>query len=254
MVGPIKYLFIFAGKLLKTKIMKKKGNLMTLFALGMSMTLSSCFENAGDHYTEILYPATGIKTLYADQTEDSLNFVTFDDWKLDTTYSNVANSQKLMLSLNPSDLSGTVEADHYVRKSIKFQFSPNTADTLRVVNFKLKAYNTEFGAVYQQVHFHDIERPKRLNYEFLLTDTAEALLDSVIFQAYSDWTLKVKDEAQTPWISVATPSGKKGTHSVRINLEKNTGNANRSATLILESSNAATTEIKLIQEKFTAEP
>lgn len=234
--------------------MKKKGNLIALCTLGLCMTLTSCFENTGDHYTEILYPSTGRKTLYADQTEDSLNFVTFDDWKLDTLYSNMPNNQKLMLTLNPADLSGTVEANHYVRKSISFQFTPNTTDTIRAVAFKLSAYNTDFGAVYEQVHFHNIDRPARRNYEFLLTDTAEAEVDSIAFKAHTDWTLKVKDEEQNRWISVATPSGKKGSNTVRLYLEKNTGNASRSATLLLTSSNNATTEIKLIQEKAVAKP
>ncbi len=229
--------------------MKKKGNLITLCTLGLCATLTSCFENTGDHYTEILYPSTGRKTLYADQTEDSLNFVTFDNWKLDTIYQNTPQNMKLMLTLNPSDLAGTVEANHYVRKSVSFQFAPNTTDTIKVVAFKLNAYNNDFGAVYEQVHFHNIDRPSRRNYEFLLTDTAEALVDSVIFEAYSDWTLKVKDEEQTPWISVATPSGKKGNNTVRLNLQQNTSNADRSATLVLTSSNAATTEIKLVQGK-----
>lgn len=229
--------------------MNRNKSLIALCTFALGLTVTSCFENNGDHYTEILYPQNGSKTLYADQTEDSLNFVTFDSWTLDTLYNNAAANQKLMITLNPADMSGSVEKDHYVRKSIPFQFTPNTSDTIRVVGFKLHAYNTDFGAMYKQMHFHNIDRPARRNYEFLLTDTAEALTDSIIFTAYTDWQCSVKNPEQTTWIRVANPSGQKGNNIIKLNLDKNTQNSSRSATLVLTSSNAASTEIKLIQEK-----
>lgn len=237
--------------------MKKKRNLITLCALGFCMALTSCFENTGEHFTKIYYPENGRKTIYADQTEDSLVFVTFDSWKMDTLYYNTPENQKLKVTLNnPEDMAGTVPAGKYMRRCVQFKFSPNTADTIRAVAFNINAYNNDFGAVYQQVHYHNIERPLRTKdtYEFLLTDTAEAVLDSVVFVAYDDWTLKVKKEEQNNWISVATPSGKKGKQIVRLNLQKNKGNDKRSATLILTSSNSATTEIRLVQDKVVAKP
>lgn len=249
MVAPMEYLCIFVPKSIKTKTMKKKNYLLPLFTLGICMTLTSCFENSGDHLTQIFYPETGRKTLYADQIKDSLIFVTFDDWKLDTVYSQLSDNQKLKLTLNADDLSGSVPQNHYVRRCVEFTFSPNTSDTIRAVAFNLNSYTFEVGAVYEQVHFHNIERPLRRNYEFLLTDTAEAAVDSVIFEAYTDWTLKVKDAEQNNWISVANPSGTKGNNIVRLNLQKNTSNANRSAILLLTSDNNAQTEIRLTQQK-----
>lgn len=229
--------------------MNRNKSLIALCTFAMSMVMTSCFEDNGDHYTEILYPENGIKTLYADQTEDSLKFVTFDSWKLDTTYGNVTNPQKLMLTLNPTDMAGEVEKNSYVRKSVVFQFTPNTSDTIRAVSFKLNSYNTDFGAVYQQMHFHNIDRPARRNYEFLLTDTAEALVDSIIFTAYTGWQCSVKNPEQTTWIQVANPSGKKGSNIIKLNMQKNTGSSDRSATLVLTSDNAAKTEIRLVQKK-----
>lgn len=236
-------------QIIKVKNMKRNKSLIALCTLAMSMALTSCFEDNGDHYTEILYPQNGIKTLYADQTEDSLKFVTFDNWTVDTTYGAISDFQKLKVTLNPSDLAGEVQKNYYVRKNIVFQFTPNTSDTIRAVNFKLNSYNTDFGAVYQQMHFHNIDRPSRRNYQFLLTDTAEALVDSIIFVAYTDWKCTVKNPEQTNWISVGNPTGKKGTNIIKLYLEKNTGNSNRNATLVLTSSNEASTEIKLTQEK-----
>lgn len=230
--------------------MNRNKSLIALCTLAMGMVMTSCLEDNGQHYTEILYPQNGIKTLYADQTSDSLNFVTFDSWTIDTVYGNINNDMyKLKLTLDPQNMAGNVEKNTYVRKSIPFQFSPNTSDTIRAVNIKLHSYNTDFGAVYQQMHCHNIDRPARRNYEFLLTDTAEALVDSIIFVAYTDWQCTVKDPEQNSWIRVANPSGKKGTNIIKLNMDKNAGNSNRSATVVIKSINDATTEIKLVQEK-----
>lgn len=230
--------------------MNRNKSLIALCTLTTGLVMTSCLEDNGQHYTEILYPKNGIKTLYADQTNDSLNFVTFDSWTIDTVYGNINNDKcKLKLTLDPQNMAGDVAKNTYVRKSIPFQFTPNTSDTIRAINIKLNSYNTDFGAVYQQMYFHNIDRPSRRNYEFLLTDTAEALVDSIIFVAYTDWQCTVKNPEQNSWIRVANPSGKKGTNIIKLNLDKNAGNTNRSATVVLKSSNDAITEIKLIQEK-----
>ena len=84
-----------------------------------ALMFSSCIENDGTHYTEILYPSEGGKVLYADQTNDSLKFITFDPWSLDTIY---RFTSKLWLNLDPSDLAGgDVPSGYYVNKTIKFK-------------------------------------------------------------------------------------------------------------------------------------
>lgn len=227
----------------------KKGKLISLCTVGLCMTLTSCFENTGDHYTEILYPASGMKALYADQTVDSLVFVTIDSWKLDTAYNNIPQDRKLFFSIDPSDFSGNEDAKYIVTKSVKLEFAPNTTDTSKIAGLNIKAYDRNFSAVYEQKHFHDIERPRRLNYEFLLTDTAGTTMDSIIFKAYDNWSMKIKDAEQKSWIRIANPEGSKGNQVVKINMDKNETQSNRDATIILTSSNEATTEIRIVQQK-----
>lgn len=229
----------------------KKGKLISLCTVGLCMTLTSCFENTGNHHTAILYPPppTGIKILYADQTFDSLVFETIDSWKLDTTYNNIPQDGKLFFSIDPKDFSGNEDSKYFVRKSIKLEFTPNTTDTYKTAVLNIKAYGGNFSAVYKQMHFHDIERPRRLNYEFLLTDTAGTTMDSIIFKAYDNWSMKIKDAEQKSWIRIANPEGSKGNQVVKINMDKNETQSNRDATIILTSSNEATTEIRIVQQK-----
>ncbi len=227
--------------------MKKKLNLFALCTLGLSLSLTSCFEDNGEHYTEILYPKGGVKSLYADQTLDSLVFVTFDSWTMDTVYGNLPNDDKLAVAFNPEDKAGIVQKDHYMRKCIPFTFMTNATDTIRQVMFNVKSYGTVFSATYKQMHFHNFERPKRREFKLELTDSATCKADSLIFTTYADWNLKVKDAENTPWLRLGTESGKKGKHIVRLNMDENTEKNSRRATIILTGINETKTEVTVVQ-------
>ena len=51
---------------------QKKMKKVFMLVASAALMFSSCIENDGTHYTEILYPSEGGKVLYADQTNDSL--------------------------------------------------------------------------------------------------------------------------------------------------------------------------------------
>ena len=74
-------------------------------------------------------------------------------------------------------------------------------------------------------------------------------MDSIIFKAYDNWSMKIKDAEQKSWIRIANPEGSKGNQVVKINMDKNETQSNRDATIILTSSNEATTEIRIVQQK-----
>lgn len=227
-----------------------KKNIFALCILSISM--ASCIENDGNHLTVISYPGNGDKTLFADQTADSLRFTTFDNWTLDTVYTMSDPEQKLVLQLNPSDMAGEVPKNSWVNRLVNFTFSPNTSNKERAVRFRLNSYKYTLDAVYRQLPYLQIERPNIIKegntYVFELRNTAETERDSVIFTTHSNWTLQIKEPQDASWFNLEKTEGEAGKNtSVRINLSKNTSEEKREATLIL-TSNSASTEIKMIQE------
>lgn len=220
-----------------TSIEKMKKGL--LLAASAALMLSSCIENNGTHYTEILYPSQGGKILYADQTNDSLKFITFDSWSLDTMY---RSTSKLWLNLDPSDLAGNdVPEGFYVNKTVKFTFEPNTSDTIKVVSLVLNSNNYKFESMYYQVDYLNIQRPTMdKNYNFELTDSAITIRDSISFVAYGDWNLEVVNPEETTWIKPTKTEGTQGVHTVPLELEGNSSEAARLATLRLTSNGAST--------------
>lgn len=214
----------------------KKG---ILFAASAALIFSSCIENNGTHYTEILYPSQGGKVLYADQTNDSLKFITFDSWSLDTLY---RFTSKLWLNLDPSDLAGNdVPEGYYVNKTVKFTFEPNTSDTIKVVSLVLNSNNYKFESMYYQVDYLNIQRPAMdKNNNFELTDSASSTRDSISFVAYGDWKLEVVNPEETDWIKLTKNEGIQGVHTVPMELEANGNKAERPGTLKLTSNGAST--------------
>lgn len=214
----------------------KKG---ILFAASAALIFSSCIENNGTHYTEILYPSQGGKVLYADQTNDSLKFITFDSWSLDTLY---RFTSKLWLNLDPSDLAGNdVPEGYYVNKTVKFTFEPNTSDTIKVVSLVLNSNNYKFESMYYQVDYLNIQRPAMdKNNNFELTDSASSTRDSISFVAYGDWKLEVVNPEETAWIKPTKNEGIQGVHTVPMELKVNDSEAARLATLKLTSNGAST--------------
>lgn len=214
----------------------KKG---ILFAASAALIFSSCIENNGTHYTDILYPSQGGKVLYADQTNDSLKFITFDSWSLDTLY---RFTSKLWLNLDPSDLAGNdVPEGYYVNKTVKFTFEPNTSDTIKVVSLVLNSNNYKFESMYYQVDYLNIQRPAMdKNNNFELTDSASSTRDSISFVAYGDWKLEVVNPEETTWIKSTKTEGTQGVHTVPLELKVNDNEAARLATLKLTSNGAST--------------
>lgn len=228
---------IFASRSIQIQKKMKKG---LLLAASAALLFGSCIENDGTHYTELIYPSQGGKVLYADQTNDSLKFITFDPWSIDTLYRYTAG--KLRISLDPSDLAGDVPSGYYVNKTVKFTFAPNTSDTIKSVSLILNSNNYKFESIYYQVNYLNIERPvmDRDDYSFELTDSATTTLDSICFVAYGDWQLEVINPETTDWITLTKNNGSKGNNTVPLKLTVNDSEAARLATLKLTSNGAST--------------
>ena len=179
--------------------------------------------------------------VYADQTQDSLKFATTYDWSLSYTED--------WLSISPDSMSGTVPDGYYMINKVKVHFNVNNTDTVRVAVVNFNADGKTLSSFNQQVHYLDIQHPMRKNYQFLLTDSATQLKDSIVFRTYGNWTLTF-DETQPEWISWkegTSLSGNPGKHILFYNLTNNTGENDREAVLSLQS-NGVTTKIKVKQE------
>lgn len=208
----------------------------------LSILFAACDKKGNTYeFAQILYPDYSGGLVYADQTQDSLKFATTYDWSLSYTED--------WLSISPDSMSGTVPDGYYMINKVKVHFNVNNTDTVRVAVVNFNADGKTLSSFYQQVHYLNIQNPVRKNYQFLLTDSATQLKDSIVFRTYGSWTLTF-DEAQPEWISWkegTSLSGNPGKHILFYNLTNNTGENDREAVLSLQS-NGVTTKIKVKQE------
>ena len=76
--------------------------------------------------------------------------------------------------------------------------------------------------------------------EFCLTDSATWLVDSLSFTTQKAWTLTLKNQADSEWITAEQTSGAAGHHLVTLNMTENTSAEERKATFVLSSSDINT--------------
>lgn len=215
---------------------------ITLFSVAVAALLFTACEKKGNSYefAQILYPSYAGKLLYADQTEDSIKFATTFDWTLSLGAD--------WVSANPDSMYGVVPDGYYMINKVPLHFDVNTTDTARTTTVGFNADGKTLLSYYKQVHYLNIKRPLRQNYEFLLTDSAYRQKDSIMFTVYGAWTLAFKGE--TPdWVKFdenTAMSGKAGTYKLIYTIEPNASDETRNTVLSL-TSKSVVTDIKIRQ-------
>ncbi|MCR4921151.1 MAG: hypothetical protein K5945_05515 [Bacteroidaceae bacterium] len=221
-----------------------------LLAATFATALSSCMNDPERHELQMVYPVSSY--LFADQTVDSLMFLTFDNWKV---------------SLDESDWisvvgpkSGEFKYDYYTQHIIKVDLAmqPNTTGVTRRGYVRVNSYKYEGYASYVQYGFLEVTRPEYTpksylgeyntipkTVEFCLTDSASWELDSLSFYTEKPWTLTFKDPNDSTWVKPQMMSGEAGPSRVNLNLVPNTADE-RKATFVLTSSGIST-EISVCQ-------
>ena len=211
-------------------------------ALLAGVVFASCDNKENSYnFVSIVYPAAGEAVLYADQTSDSLRFVTTYDWSL-----------ALMADWMHAEgeaMAGEVPAGYFLNQKMNLQFDVNLTDTVRVGFVYLYADGKQFGTYYTQKHYLNVTHPFSPDGSFVLEDSAMQVRDSLVFTTYGDgWTLAFKGERPS-WIDFeagAATTGKAGKHSVAYTLEPNTSENERTAVLQL-TSKGVTTDIRVRQ-------
>ena len=223
-----------------------------LFPLAALLLTAACNKETGTHMLSIEYPL-GMGVVFADQTEDSLSFVTTESWRIVSHQTWCSVPENMKSYHNPY-------SDMLVSFTLPLRFTPNTSGRYRIA--EVEVYGGEYTG---QVHFLqfdclNIARPGRRFYSDLLgdiiaplTDSAFVERDSIVFTAYGDWTID-NASANKGWWSVDRASGGAGTHTVHLTLLPNVLNEEHRDTLLL-SSNGVHDSIPLLQLRpLNAEP
>lgn len=201
------------------------------FGLLIVVLFVGCNEKDPSYdFAQIYYPSGTGLSIYADDLQDSLKFATTYDWLLTTSDS--------WLSIDADTLGGVVPDGYYMVQEYAVNFEPNTTDTVRLGYVYFHADGKVLMTCYMQYHYLDIDRPSRRNYRYELTDSATQDRDSIIFNTYSDdWTLAFSDST-VEWVRLADDAkttGKAGSFTAGLKLDKNETTSTREAVLQLVS-------------------
>lgn len=237
-------------------------HLYSLAIVAVIFLLSSCDKSPYYHALSIAYPSSNA-FIYADQTEDSICFVTWDSYEV-FPYSNSNWVKVLDSQAYPARKVIPNSYYQYYYGVVMLQMEPNTTGECRTGYVAVRSYGdqdwneTAYG-VYYQFNWHDIRRPDpQYQYDrdaqsskyisgvkFELCDSATQQVDTLRFNAYDRWTLSSSDE------TVVVPqvtTGEAGQQRILLTVPNpNTGEEERKAEIVLRSENGAVTRVYFTQ-------
>ena len=189
----------------------------------MAIAMQSCSDGLDRHELSVVYP-NGY-ALFADQTQDSLVFLTFDSWRVSS------NASWITVTGKSSD---NIKYDYYKNYLIRVDLAlePNTTGHTRAGNVTVKSY--------------DYAVPDGA--DFVLRDSADVVSDSLCFNVQKEWTLTFAPGADQSWLQLSATSGAAGYNAVPITLEQNLKPQERRTELLLTSS-GITNQISVVQAK-----
>lgn len=216
----------------------------------------SCDSDTYRHNTSIVYPY-GVKTLFADQTQDSVLFTTFDSYKVttnNTPWMRVLTSEKY-----PS--SATIPNSYYTSYmcGVKVQAEPNTSDKCRMGYIDVHSFGQDWdqtvSAGYYQLCWHNVMHPAPdftrdasgnvIGCKYEQVDSFNCVVDTLRFQAFDKWTLSVPEGS---FVMPKITSGDAGYHTLILSVSRNEGSSTRSTQLTLKSDNGAQTIVGFKQK------
>lgn len=229
-----------------------KTKILAACALLGGLFMASCNEQ-GQHQLLIAYPAQGYSILYADETIDSISFLTFDSWR-------VIPRESEWIRLTGDD-HGNIKHDDTKRYWItcELQFKQNNTNATRLGTVEVFSYEYSVGANYLQYGHLEISHPAPdvvtlrpgstipETVSFCVSDSAFVRSDSLCFRVRDRWKLTCKDNAELPsWVTLSKTEGTMGKHKIDIAFEENLSVDPRSVVLQLTSGNV-TNDIKIEQ-------
>lgn len=239
----------------------KKYSLAFLSA-SIGLFLASCNKESYNHSVQILYPHGYSINIYADQTQDSVSFVTYDSYH----YYGWKDNPDDFVSVSEALASRKIQNNYLVGNifTLPVYFTPNTTGKDRVgyVIVDSKSEMDDWAgsvyACYCQLNCHRIKRPdafkgdfdKELgvykNLEYMMRDSAMQVTDTLEFFSYDHhWNLS---SANPDVIKPLVESGSEGWQKVPCQVSNNLSkNDTIRTTLLLQSSNGAKTTIQFQQ-------
>lgn len=220
----------------------------TLYFLSMSLSMLSivsCNTDSYRHQVAVVHPA-GTQVLFADQTSDSVIFITYDSYKV--TSVNSSWLKVLHSETYPSEYK--LNNPYYVgyRLRVNLEAEPNATDAPRLGMVNVYSYSTfddwaqTASAYYYQVNWHDVQRPvpqyshddngNAVSATFAARDSFAQVVDTLRFMAYDDWTLRVEDGG---YVTPKTLSGEKGYQTILLDMQPNELSDTLYSTLTLQS-------------------
>lgn len=229
------------------------------FAAIVACLFSACNKESYRHQTEVVYPSYSQGYIFADQTEDSIVFVTFDSYRYYAYDTNPDNF--ISIDENRAQKKIVNSYSNYYVFSLPVYFKPNTSDKCRrgyvLVNSKseIDDWNETVGAEYYQVNWHNIQKPapyytydeKNAVVEsclYQMTDSAYQVADTLKFTAYDAWEIA---SANADIVKPLTVSGRRGNQLIPCEVVPNTTPDTLRTELTLTSANGAKTVIKFVQ-------
>lgn len=215
------------------------------FSIAWAAVLFAACDNKENSYNfaQIVYPGEQPASVFADQTVDTLRFLTTYDWSISESVD--------WLHIDADSTAGVVPGGFFMSGKVKVMFDVNNTGETRTGIVNLHANGETLGGVYVQYAYLDVRRPV-INREggYVLRDTANQVRDSIEFRTYSDgWTLAFDGQAPT-WVRLADgapATGRAGKYIVPYVLEKNPTSEERTAVLRLTSAGVSA-DIQIKQE------
>lgn len=200
---------------------------------------NSCDKKTEQHYTAIFYP-TVKSFLYADQTLDSICFITLDAWQL--------TCGEGWLHIPEHMQGGGVPAGYFIQPSVPLTFDPNVTGESRTALVNLHANGNTLSVLYEQFPFLNVKYPARKDEVYELRDSAFITTDSLVFEAYGTWTLEFvdKDAGWISWEDASLTRGSAGRQIVAFNMQENRLFEERKMTARL-TSNGVSGDIIIVQ-------
>ena len=201
--------------------------LKTLPLIAVIITLfAACNKENEYHTSRFLRPGTTALYVYADQYLDSISFETTESYTLSTNASWCRVPESYKQFVNPY-------SNAIILCYAWLEFEANKSDEIRGCIVHLDAGDYSVDAYVMQFPFLCITNPVRQGEVlFPLTCEAKDTEATLSFTTFADWTLKVEEG---DWVALTVDSGSSGSNDVKITMQPNTTDAERSATIVLTS-------------------
>ncbi len=212
-------------------------------ALVVAFNMMSCGDSHESFDVLAIYPVLAdYHVIYADQTEDSIQILSSQDWTASLTAS--------WISMDAFDMIGKISSQKDGYWPLAVYFSENATGELRYGALQVNSNGKTAGHPFVQTYWLNIQQPEATytddNYTkvaFIETISKSDTQAPIAFTLYSNGTLS----SDAAWATPDSTSFEAGYTETNVTCEENETGSLRTANLTLKSGTGISTVIKLIQ-------